>query len=47
MLKTPKMGDLFNSERGQIVGACLAGESVTRIMGRQYQERGTVGKNQH
>jgi hypothetical protein len=61
------MEALSNFERGQIVGACLAGASVIKtatlfgvlrveiskvmqhiqILGRQYQQRGTVGKSQH
>jgi hypothetical protein len=58
------MRDLSDFERGQMIGAFLAGASVTkttillsasratvlrlcrqtRIMGRQHQRRGTVGK---
>jgi transposase len=38
------MGDLSNFERGQIVGACLAGESVTKTVTLLGVSRATVSK---
>jgi hypothetical protein len=38
------MGDLFNFERGQIVGECLAGASVTKTAALLCTSRVTVSK---
>jgi IS30 family transposase len=44
MSKTQKMGDLSNFERGQIVGAHLAGASVTKTATLLGVSRVTVSK---
>jgi transposase len=44
MWKNRKMGDLSDFERGQIVGACLAGASVTDIVTLLGASRATVSE---